>query len=332
MKIAFFDTKPYDRLWFDKFLPEYPFTIRYIESRLSLDTTVFAKDCDAVCVFVNDMITKDVVDELCAIGIRVMLLRCAGFNNVDLEAAFNNLTILRVPAYSPYAVAEYALALLLSVNRKTHRAYSRTRDYNFSINGLEGKELHGKTAGIVGTGKIGQVAIGVFRALGMNVLAYDPYPIKDSDFSYVSFHELLKKSDMISLHCPLTEDTAYMINEDTISLMKDGAIVINTSRGGLIDSQALIRGLMSRKIGGVGLDVYEEEEDYFFEDRSNEILEDANLVRLMSFPNVIITSHQAFFTSEAMEAIARTTFENLKSFITGAPLTNEVAFSKKEKV
>ena len=324
MKIAFYDTKPYDRRWFDTFVPNFGYDIRYIESRISLDTVEFARGCQAVCVFVNDMVTKDVVDELYEMGIRLLLLRCAGFNNVDLDAAKGKLRVLRVPAYSPYAVAEYALALLLSVNRKTHRAYTRTKDYNFSINGLEGRQLNGMTAGLIGTGKIGQVTAELFQALGMKVVAYDPYPLKDAPFTYVSLDDLLSSADVISLHCPLTESTAYIIGEDSIARMKNNVIIINTSRGGLVDTSALIEGLKSRKIGGVGLDVYEEEEEYFFEDRSDEILDDESLVRLMSFPNVLVTSHQAFFTAEAMEAISRTTLENVRSYENGEPLLNEV--------
>ena len=325
MKIAFFDAKPYDRRWFDTFLPEYDFKIRYIESRLSPDSADLATGCEAACCFVNDRVTAEVTEALVQAGVKVLLLRCAGFNNVDLRATAGKLHVLRVPAYSPYAVAEYALALLLSVNRKTHRAYARTKEYNFSINGLEGRQLNGMTAGIIGTGKIGQITAELFKALGMKIIAYDPYPIPHAPFPYVSQDELFAQADVISLHCPLTESTEYIIGEDSISKMKDGVIIINTSRGGLVHTLALIEGLKNRKIGGVGLDVYEEEEEYFFEDRSDEIMEDESLVRLMSFPNVLVTSHQAFFTAEAMEAIAKTTLDNLLAYQNGEPLVNEVS-------
>jgi len=304
MKIAFYDAKPYDRIWFDAYAPEYGYVIKYIESRLSLETVVLAKNCDAVCIFVNDSVTKDVVDELDVLGVKVILLRCSGYNNVDFEAVYEKIHVLRVPAYSPYAVAEYATALLLSVNRKTHRAYVRTRDYNFNINGLVGMDLHGKTAGVVGTGKIGQIMIQILKGFGMKVIAYDPFPAKDTDIEYVKLDELWKQSDVISLHCPLTPETSYIVNEESLSKMKSTVILVNTSRGGLVDTAALIEAVKSRKIGGVGLDVYEEEDEYFFEDRSNDILADEALVRLMSFPNVLVTSHQAFFTQEAMQAIA----------------------------
>ncbi len=326
MKIAFYDTKPYDRIWFDKYSPDYGFTIKYIDSRLSLDTVLLAKGCEAVCVFVNDIVDKDIIDELYEMGVRVILLRCAGYNNVDFEAAFDKIHVLRVPSYSPHAVAEYAAALLLSVNRKTHRAYSRTRDFNFSIQGLSGFDLHGKTAGIVGTGKIGRIMIDILRGFGMKVIAYDRFPAKDTDIEYVSLDTLWKNADIISLHCPLTPETVYIVNDKALAKMKPGVILINTSRGALVETGALIDALINRKIGGVGLDVYEEEDDYFFEDRSDDILEDESLVRLMSFPNVLITSHQAFFTDEAMEAIAKTTLDNLKSFVDQEFLTNEICY------
>jgi len=331
MKIAFYDAKPYDRVWFDEYVIEYGYKIRYIESRLSLETTVMAKGCDAVCVFVNDTVDKDVIDELAEIGVKVVLLRCAGFNNVDFESSYQKLHVMRVPAYSPYAVAEYACALLLSVNRKTHRAYARTRDFNFNINGLSGMDLHGKTAGVIGTGRIGRIMIDILHGFGMKVIAYDLFPAKDADFEYVTLDEIWKQSDIISLHCPLTTETTYIVNADAFNKMKDEAILINTSRGALIDTAALIEAVKNRKIGGVGLDVYEEEDDYFFEDRSNDILADESLVRLMSFPNVLVTSHQAFFTKEAMQAIARTTLDNLQRFERGDFLLNEICYQCEDK-
>ena len=316
MKIAFFDAKPYDKIWFDRLAPDYGFTIQYIESRISVDNCVLADGCEAVCVFVNDAVDAGVIDRLHSIGVRAILLRCTGYNNVDFKSAFQKIHVMRVPAYSPYAVAEYSCALLLSVNRKTHRTYSRTRDYNFSINGLIGRDLFGKTAGIIGTGKIGRIMAGILKGFGMHVIAYDPFPPKEADFELVELEQIWSRSDVISLHCPLTPETTHLINRETLLKMKDDVILINSSRGGLIDTTALIEAVKDRKIGGVALDVYEEEDDYFFEDRSNDILEDEELVRLMSFPNVLVTSHQAFFTEEAMEAIARTTLMNLKQLKT----------------
>ncbi|MBN1892300.1 MAG: 2-hydroxyacid dehydrogenase [Clostridiales bacterium] len=326
MKIAFYDTKPYDRVWFDRLAPGFGVSIRYIESRLTTDNCFMAEGCDAVCVFVNDSVNKEVIEKLHAIGIRSILLRCTGYNNVDYQAAFEKIHIMRVPAYSPYAVAEYSCALLLAVNRKTHRAYSRTRDYNFSINGLMGTDLHGKIAGVIGTGKIGRVMVGILKGFGMRVIAYDPFPPKDTDIEMVELDQIWQKSDVITLHCPLTPETTHMIDRKTLSRMKDNVILINSSRGGLIETSALIEAVKNRRIGGVGLDVYEEEDDYFFEDRSNDILEDEELVRLMSFPNVLVTSHQAFFTAEAMEAIARTTLENLDRLRRNEYLENEICY------
>lgn len=326
MKIAFYDAKPYDRIWFDRFAPEFGFTIKYIEGHLTPETSLLSKGCDAVCVFVNDNVSEPVIDELFSMGIKAILLRCAGFNNVDFKASFGKIHVMRVPAYSPYAVAEYACALILSVNRKTHRAYTRTRDYNFNINGLMGMDLHGKTAGIIGTGKIGRILIDILKGFGMNVIAYDLFPPKGTDIEMVTLEEIWKRSDVISLHCPLTPETKHLINKDTLSMMKNNAILINTSRGGLVDTAELIEAVKARQIGGVGLDVYEEEDEYFFEDKSNEIMEDEALVRLMSFPNVLVTSHQAFFTAEAMEAIARTTLENLDRLRKGEYLENEICY------
>ncbi|NLT11226.1 MAG: 2-hydroxyacid dehydrogenase [Clostridiaceae bacterium] len=326
MKIAFYDAKPYDKVWFDRLAPEFDYKIKYIESRLTIDNCILAKNCDAVCVFVNDKVTAEVIDELHAMGVQAILLRCAGYNNVDFKAAYEKIYIMRVAAYSPYAVAEYASALLLSVNRKIHRAYSRTRDFNFNINGLMGMDMHGKTAGIIGTGRIGQIMIDILRGYGMKIIAYDLFPPKDPSFEVVPLERIWEESDVISLHCPLTPETKHMVNAESLARMKSSAILINTSRGGLIDTAALNDAVKNRKIAGVGLDVYEEEDEYFFEDRSNDILEDEALVRLMSFPNVLVTSHQAFFTAEAMEAIARTTLENLKRLENGEYLENEICY------
>ena len=325
MNIAFFGTKPYDKLWFEPLSKEYGHYIRFIDSNISEDTIILANGCNAVCVFVNDSVTENIVRKLSTIGIKLILLRCAGFNNVDLKATKDlGITVLRVPSYSPAAVAEFAMASILTVNRHTHRAYSRTRDFNMSINGLMGTDLQGKTAGVVGTGKIGQCMIDIFNGFHMKVLAYDLFPNENLDAIYVSLDELFEKSDVISLHCPLTKETKHLINSDSINKMKPGVILANTSRGALIDSLALVDGLKSHKIGAVALDVYEEEDGVFYEDYSNEILHDDTLSRLSTLPNVLITSHMGFFTKEAMQAIATTTLENAKAFEEEKELVNIV--------
>lgn len=324
MKIAFFDTKPYDLEWFEPLSREYGFEIKYFDYRLSADNAWLASGYDAVCVFVNDSVNAETIGILHSAGVKIIALRCAGYNNVDIDAASGKLKVVRVPAYSPNSVAEYAAALLLAVNRKTARAYNRTREGNFSINGLIGFDLHGKTAGIIGTGKIGKIFIDICRGFGMRVLAYDPYPDQSLGAEYVPLDTLLRDSDIVSLHCPLTRDTHHIIDRRAVEIMKPGALIINTSRGALVDSTALIDGLKSHKLGGAGLDVYEEEEAYFFEDLSNEIIEDDELSRLLSFPNVVLSSHQAFFTREAMRAIAVTTLDNLRAFENGGELENEV--------
>jgi len=328
MKIAFYDTKEYDKLWFEKLSKDYNCEILFFENKFVAETAILASGCDAVCLFVNDIIDEKAINVLYDLGIKTILLRCAGYDNVDLKAVKDKITVLRVPSYSPEAVAEYAMALLLTLNRKTHKAYTRTREFNFKISGLMGVTLKGKTAGVIGTGKIGRIMIEILKGFGMNILAYDPFPDTSLDINYVGFDELVKKSDVISLHCPLNADTKYIINKNTISKMKDGVILINTSRGGLVDTQALNTGLQEKKFRGVALDVYEEEEDYFFEDRSDDIITDTELIKLMSYPNVLITSHQAFFTEESLEAIARTSFENLKAAMEGAPLENEIKLAK----
>lgn len=325
MNIAFFGTKPYDKLWFEPLSKEYGHCIRFIESNISEDTIILANGCNAVCVFVNDSVTENIIRKLATIGIKLILLRCAGFNNVDLKASQDlGITVMRVPSYSPAAVAEFAMASILTVNRQTHRAYSRTRDFNMSINGLMGTDLQGKTAGVIGTGKIGQCMIDIFNGFHMKVLAYDLYPNENLDAIYVSLDELFEKSDVISLHCPLTKETKHLINSDSINKMKPGVILANTSRGALIDSRALVDGLKSHKIGAVALDVYEEEDGVFYEDYSNEILHDDTLSRLSTLPNVLITSHMGFFTKEAMQAIATTTLENAKAFEEEKELVNVV--------
>lgn len=324
MKIAFYSTKPYDKIWFEPLSEGYGFKIKFIEAPISEETASLSKGSDAVCVFVNDKVDEKLINILYEYGVKALLLRSAGFNHVDIKAAKGKLHILRVPSYSPEAVAEYAIAMLLTVNRHTHRAYARTRDFNMSINGLMGNDLNNKIAGVIGTGKIGQSVIRILKGFNMSVLAYDPYPDKSLSVEYTDFEDLIRRSDVITLHCPLTEDTHYIINKAAIDKMKDGVYLINTSRGALIDTNALIDGLVARKFGGVGLDVYEEEDGVFFEDRSNEIVEDEALARLTTFPNVLITSHQGFFTTEAMQAIAIETLENAYALENGLPLENEV--------
>lgn len=327
MKIAFFDAKPYDKPGFDAYSAGTGLEIKYFETKLNADTVSLASGFDGVCVFVNDTLNETVVDALYALGVRAVALRCAGFNNVDIWACFGKLRVFRVPAYSPYAVAEHAMALLLTVNRHTNKAYIRTRDFNFSLAGLTGFDLHGKTAGVVGTGKIGRTFAGICAGFGMRVLAYDKFPSPDSGLSYVTLPELLAQSDVISLHCPLTSETRHMIGAAAIAGMKTGVVIVNTSRGALIDTEALIDGLKRRKIGAACLDVYEEESELFYEDRSDSIIEDDVLVRLISMPNVIVTSHQAFLTKEALNNIAATTVDNLLKFQRGEPAPEtEVCF------
>lgn len=325
MKIAFYDTRPYDTLWFDPLLKEADLEPQYIENRLSCKTVGYAHEADAICIFVNDVCDKPVIDRLADMGIKLILLRCAGYNNVDLkEAEKKGIKVFRVPAYSPAAVAEYAVALLLSLNRKIPKAYARTRAFNFSIDGLIGFDMRGKTAGIIGTGKIGQMAIQILKGFGMNVIAYDLYPNPDLDVEYVDLPQLYAQSDVISLHCPLTPETKYIIDRGAIKRMKKNVVLINTSRGELVETRALIDGINDGIIGGVGLDVYEDEDAYFYEDWTDKIVKDRDLARLITFPNVIITSHQAFLTSEALYQIAATTIENIHSFEAGEDTPNAV--------
>ncbi len=322
--ITFFDTKPYDREWFDKANTKYE--IRYLESKLTPATVKLAAGSDAVCAFVNDTVNAEVIDALSDMGVKVLAMRCAGYSNVDFKEAYGKINVVRVPAYSPYAVAEHAMALLLTVNRKLHRAYNRTRDFNFSIVGLTGVDLHGKTAGVIGTGKIGRAFIDIAKGFGMKVVAYDAFPAQNSDIEYVTLDELFKQSDVISLHCPLTEQTRHMLNADAFAKMKNGVFIVNTSRGALIDTEALLDALNSGKVRGAGLDVYEEEAELFFEDNSGNIIKDDVLALLVSRPNVVLTSHQAFLTEEALQNIAKTTLDNLDEFFSGANLTNEVCY------
>lgn len=333
-KIAFFDTKPYDENFFDLINQRYQMTIKYFTSHLTMDNVALVKGFDAVCVFVNDQITRDIADRLKQDDVKLIALRSAGYNNVDLKAVYKNIHVVRVPAYSPYAVAEHAVALILTLNRKTHKAYYRTRDNNFNINGLLGFDMAGKTAGIVGTGKIGKCAVNILKGFGMHILAYDLFPDRDfareKGFEYVDLDPLYRQSDIISLHCPLTPENVHMINKKSIAVMKDGVMIINTGRGKLINTRDLIGGLKSRKIGAAGLDVYEEETEYFFEDFSQEVIDDDVLARLMTFPNVLITSHQGFFTREALTKIAETTLENIRLFLEEDRMPNEICYKCKE--
>ena len=314
IKTAFYDAKEYDKPSFEHYGNLHGLQFRFLETKLNEDTVDLAKGCDAVCVFVNDTVNAAVIDQLYRHGVKMVALRSAGYNNVDVQAAFGKIHVVHVPAYSPYAVAEHAIALLLTSVRRIHKAYNRTREFNFSLNGLTGFDFHGKTVGVIGTGKIGRIFIEICRGFGMNVIAYDLFPAKDSGIEYVTLDELLEKSDIISLHCPLTAETRHMINSAAIGKMKKGVVIVNTSRGGLIDAEALLAGIKARKIGAACLDVYEEEADIFFEDRSGHILNDDLLSRLISMPNVIVTSHQAFLTEEALNNIAETTVNNILSY------------------
>lgn len=330
IKIAFFDAKPYDKKSFSENNANYNFDIKFIKYHLNAETAVMAEGCNVVCAFVNDTISKEVVDILHEKGVKLIALRCAGFNNVDFSATYGKIHVVRVPAYSPYAVAEHAIALMMTLNRKTHKAYNRIRENNFSIDGLMGFDIHGKTVGVVGLGKIGQIFVKIINGFGVNVIAYDPFPNKDLgkelNFKYVELDELYKSSDIISLHCPLTSDTHHLINKDSLALMKKGVMLINTSRGALINTKDLIEALKDRKVGSAGLDVYEEEEKYFFEDFSTEVISDDVLARLLTFNNVLVTSHQAFFTYEALSNIANTTLDNIKTFANDELLKNEICY------
>lgn len=328
-KVAFFDTKPYDTKWFDLINKNNSnFDIKYFEEKLNPETAVLANGFDAVIAFVNDDINSKTIEKLSEYNIKIIAMRCSGYNNIDFKSAEkNNITVLRVPAYSPYAVAEHAMALFLCLNRKINKAYNRTREFNFSINGLQGFDLNGKTAGVIGTGQIGRIFIKICKGFGMNVIAYDPYPVKNADFEYTDLESIYSKSDIISLHCPLTNESKYILNQESFSKMKKNVYIINTSRGGLIESEALLEALQSRKIAGAGLDVYEEETDLFFEDYSSKIINDDVLSLLVSLPNVIITSHQAFFTDEALKNIAEITIENLNDYFNNKPLKNQISIS-----
>ena len=327
VKIAFFDSKNYDKESFNDHNKMYNYEITYFESKLNSETASLTKGFDVVCIFVNDKADANTLKSLEENGVKVLALRCAGYNNVDIEHK-GKLKIVHVPQYSPYAVAEHAVGLLLSINRKLYKSYQRTRKYNFSLDGLLGFDIHGKTVGVIGTGRIGKAFISIMKGFGTNVIAYDTYPneqaSKELDFKYVDLDTLYKESDIISLHCPLFKETEKMINRDSISKMKDGVIIINCSRGKLINTNDLVKRLSEGKIGGVGLDVYEDEEAFFLRDMSNSYVRDTNLSILLSMPNVFITSHQAFFTREALNKIASDTLENIKQEIETGKCENEL--------
>jgi D-lactate dehydrogenase len=330
IKIAFFDAKPYDIESFDKIHKDFGVKITYFKGHLRVETAPLIQGFQVVCVFVNDVVDRHVIEILARNGVALIALRAAGYNNIDLKAAFGKIPVVRVPAYSPYAVAEHAVTLMLVLNRKIHRAYYRTRDNNFTLNGLLGFDMHGKTAGIIGTGKIGKVTINILKGFGMRVLGVDAHPDKEyqknAGFEYVDLDTLYRESDIISLHCPLTKDTFHLINETSIAKMKPGIMIINTGRGMLIDTKALINGLKTGKVGYAGLDVYEEESDYFYEDFSNKVITDDVLARLLSFNNVMVTSHQGFFTQEALRSIATTTLENIRDFFVERKLSNQICY------
>lgn len=328
IKIAFFDTKEYDKTLFDEYNKNYGYEITYLESKLNAETAPLARGFDAICIFVNDVVDEKTISILKDCGVKLIALRCAGFNNVDMDHMADGITVVRVPAYSPYAVAEHTVALLLSIDRKIYKAYQRTKKYNFSLNGLLGFDIHGKTVGVIGTGKIGKVFIQIMKGFGARVLAYDMYPDEKASqeigYEYVSLDTLYQNSDIISLHCPLTKETNKIINAESIEKMKNGVILLNTSRGKLIDTDSLIKKLSEGQIGGVGLDVYEDEEEFFLNDMSNSYIRDKDLSILLSMPNVVITSHQAFFTKEALNKIASDTCENIKEYFETGTCTNEV--------
>lgn len=325
LTISFYDAKPYDIEYFNLINEQYGFNIKYIEAKLDENTAMLSSGCDAVCAFVSDDVSAAVIDRLIECGVKLIAMRCAGYNNVDIGYAHDKIPVVRVPAYSPYAVAEHAMAMLLTLNRRTHKAFLRTRDFNFSLNGLTGFDLHSKTVGVIGTGNIGRVFIRICKGFGMNILAYD-INRTCQDINYVPIDKLFRESDIISLHCPLTRDTYHMIDKNNINHMKSSAYIINTSRGALIDSEDLLEALLDKKIGGACLDVYEEEVDLFYKDNSETIIKDHILSRLIGLPNVIVTSHQGFLTREALTNIASTTLENISAFFAEGSLENAVEY------
>ena len=326
MKIAFYDAKPYDITSFEHAATRKGIEIKFYETKLNQDTVDLASGCEAVCVFVNDCVDAAVVERISELGVRVLLLRCAGYNNVDLQACYGKVHVLHVPVYSPYAVAEHAIAMLLTSVRRIHKAYNRTREFNFSLNGLTGFELYRKTVGVIGTGKIGRIFIDICRGFGMRVIAFDKFPAENSGIQYVSLDRIFAESDIISLHCPLTPETHHLIERETMLKLKKGVVIVNTSRGALIDAEALLEGIKQRIVGAACLDVYEEEADIFFEDFSGHIVADDVLARLISMPNVLVTSHQAFLTQEALVNIANTTISNLLDFERDGVSSNELCY------
>lgn len=329
-KIAFFDTREYDKKSFELINASFGFDIHFFDFKLTELTVNISKGFDVVCCFVSDSLNREIIQQLIDNGVQLIAMRCAGYNNVDLAAARGRIPVVRVPAYSPHAVAEYAFTLMMALNRKIHKAYSRVRNNNFNIAGLTGFDLAGKTIGVIGTGRIGQILIKIANGFEMDVIAFDKFPnpqaAADLGFRYVDLNTLYRQSDIISLHCPLTPENYHLIDSRSISMMKEGIMIINTGRGGLIDTQSLIQGLKSQKIGAAGLDVYEEESQYFYEDFSEVVIDDDTLARLLTFPNVLITSHQAFLTKEALTNIAETTLGNIADFFNGKPLVNEVHY------
>lgn len=326
IKFAVFDTKPYDIAPLEKHAVGTPICFKFFEPKLTADTVSLAKGFDGVVAFVNDTLDKQVIDKLHQYKIKLIALRCAGFNNVDVKSAFEKIHIVRVPEYSSYAVAEHTMGLILTSVRRIHKAYNRTKEFNFSLAGLTGFDLHGKTVGIIGTGKIGCTFAQICNGFGLKILGYDLYPNDDFIGKYVSLEQLYKKSDIISLHCPLTKDTFHMIDAKAISKMKKGVIIVNTSRGALIEAEDLLAGIKEKKIGAACLDVYEEEAELFFEDNSGHIINDDTLALLLSMPNVLITSHQAFLTEDALENIAKITVKNILSFFEKDQLPNEICY------
>lgn len=328
IKIAFFDTKEYDKNLFDEYNKDYEYEITYLESKLNSETAPLARGFDVVCIFVNDVVDEKTISILKELEVKLIALRCAGYNNVDIKKLGEDLQAVRVPAYSPYAVAEHTVALLLSLDRKIYKAYQGTRKYNFTLNGLLGFDIHGKTVGVIGAGKIGKAFINIMNGFGCKILVYDKFKNEDDaktfNFEYVDLDKLYKEADIISLHCPLTEENYKMINEEALNKMKDGVVLLNTSRGKLIDTKSLIKKLEEGKIGGLGLDVYEDEEEFFLNDMSNSYIRDEELSILLTMPNVVVTSHQGFFTKEALNKIAKDTLENIKEFFETGKCKNSV--------
>ena len=328
-KISFFSTQPYDNVFFEKYNADFGFELDFFETQLNTHTVNLIQNSTVVCVFVNDVVNDSVIEKLAEKGVKIIALRCAGFNNVDLEAAKKHgIQVCRVPAYSPEAVAEHAMAMILTLNRKIHKAYNRVREQNFSLNGLLGFDLHGKTVGIIGTGNIGKAFSKIVKGFGCKVLAYDIVTnseMESDGVRFVDIETIFKESDIISLHCPLNDKTSHIINENSLAQMKNNVMIINTSRGGLIDTTDIISALKSGKVGYLGIDVYEQEEKLFFRDLSGNIIQDDDIQRLMSFPNVLVTAHQAFFTNEALTQIASVTYTNIKSLLLENNIENKAA-------